>query len=74
MSPKKKKQTEQTFEESVRRLEEIVASLEEGTVSLDEALELYEEGITLSKQCAERIKAAELRVRKLSKNAPDTDE
>lgn len=61
-----------TFEESLRRLEEIVDALEQGTVPLDQALELYQEGATLSKECAERLKAAEQRVMKLSKQADGT--
>ena len=36
---------------------------------LDDALKLYEEGIQLSKACAEKLKAAEMRIKKLAKNA-----
>jgi exodeoxyribonuclease VII small subunit len=61
-----------TFEEALQRLEEIVDSLEQGTVPLDKALDLYQEGATLSKECAERLKAAEQRIMKLSKNADGT--
>ena len=63
-----KKTTQQTFEETVKRLEKIVASLESGDVPLDEALNLYEEGIQLSRSCSEKLKAAELRIKKLSKD------
>jgi exodeoxyribonuclease VII small subunit len=45
--------------------------LEGGKVSLDEAVELYEEGIKLSRECAERLKATELKIRKLAKMAGD---
>jgi exodeoxyribonuclease VII small subunit len=58
-----------SFESSLKRLEEIVDSLEAGKVSLDEAVELYEEGIRLSRECAERLKATELKIRKLAKSA-----
>lgn len=61
-----------TFEEALRRLEEIVDALEQGTVPLDKALALYQEGAVLSKECAERLKAAEQRIMKLSKNADGT--
>jgi exodeoxyribonuclease VII small subunit len=62
-----KKQTKNSLEHSLKRLEEIVESLEGGTVSLDEAVELYEEGIVLSKACAEKLKATELKIKKLGK-------
>ncbi len=64
-----RKTSKQSFEDSLHRLEEIVESLERGDVPLDQALNLYEEGIQLSRSCAERLKEAELRIRKLGKNA-----
>lgn len=57
-----------TFEDALRRLEAIVESLEQGNVSLDEAVGLYEEGIQLSKECAERLRASELKIKKLTKS------
>lgn len=63
-----KKASKQTFESSLKRLEEIVEALEHGDVPLDEAVTLYEEGIRLSKECAEKLKATELRIRKLTKD------
>ena len=64
-----KKGQKGSFESSLKRLEEIVESLEEGKVSLDEAVGLYEEGIQLSKECGEKLKATELKIRKLAKSA-----
>ena len=64
-----KKSTKQSFEDNLHRLEEIVESLEKGDVPLDQALNLYEEGIRLSRLCAERLKEAELRIKKLGKDA-----
>ena len=64
-----RKTTKGSFEDSLNRLEKIVESLEQGQVPLDDALKLYEEGIQLSKACAEKLKAAELRIKKLAKNA-----
>ena len=58
-----------SFEDTLKRLEAIVESLEGGSVSLDEALDLYEEGIKLSRECAERLRSAEQRIRKLTKDA-----
>ena len=63
-----KKATKKTFEEAVRRLEEIVEALERGDVPLDNAMNLYEEGIQLSRTCSENLKAAELRIKTLSKD------
>ncbi len=63
-----KKAQKGSFESSLKRLEAIVESLEQGKVSLEEAVGLYEEGIQLSKDCAEQLKATELKIRKLSKS------
>lgn len=63
-----KKTTKGSFEHSLKRLEEIIESLEQGKVSLDEAVGLYEEGIALSKECAEKLKVTELKIRKLAKS------
>lgn len=63
-----KQTTKQTFEETIKRLEEIVDALERGDVPLDKALNLYEEGIQLSRTCSENLKAAELRIKTLSKD------
>jgi exodeoxyribonuclease VII small subunit len=67
MSPKKT--SAPSFEEALDRLEAIVESLERGDVPLDKAVELYEEGIRLSAGCAEKLKAAELRLKKLARSA-----
>ncbi len=63
-----KKMQKGTFEGSLKRLEVIVESLEQGKVPLDEAVQLYEEGIQLSRECAEKLKATELKIRKLAKS------
>ena len=64
-----KKTQKGSFESSLKRLEAIVESLEGGKVPLDEAVELYEEGIKLSRECAEKLKSTELKIRKLAKAA-----
>jgi len=56
------------FESSLKRLEEIVQLLEEGHAPLDEVMKMYEEGIMLSRQCLEKLKGAELRLKRLSKD------
>ena len=63
-----RKSQSSSFEDSLKRLEAIVDSLERGSVSLDKAVELYEEGIRLSRECAEKLKAAELKIKKLTKD------
>ena len=62
-----KKIAKNSLESSLKRLEEIVESLERGDTSLDDAVNLYEEGVQISKGCAEKLKAAELKIKKLSK-------
>jgi exodeoxyribonuclease VII small subunit len=57
----------QSFEHSLRRLEQIVQDLERGDVPLEESIRMYEEGITISKQCIERLNQAEVRLRILEK-------
>jgi exodeoxyribonuclease VII small subunit len=63
-----KKAHKGSFESALKRLEVIVESLEQGKVSLDEAVGLYEEGIQLSRECGEKLKATELKIRKLAKS------
>lgn len=63
------KESERNIESSIKRLEDIVKLLEEGNVSLDEAVKLYEEGLQLSKFCSEKLRATELRLKKLTKDA-----
>jgi exodeoxyribonuclease VII small subunit len=65
---KKAKETAGTFEHTMKRLEEIVEKLETGSVSLDQAMGLYEEGVTISKQLLEKLKHAELKLKKLTKD------
>ena len=52
---KKVKSTAWTLETSMQRLNNIVEKLERGEVSLDDAMSLYEEGMTISKECMEKL-------------------
>ena len=54
--PKKK---EQSFEKSLERLEEIVDLLESGEFPLEESLTLFQEGVSLVKQCNQKLEAFE---------------
>jgi exodeoxyribonuclease VII small subunit len=65
----KKPAKNSSFEDALRRLEQIVESLEQGSVPLDKALDLYEEGVKLSQECADRLRSAEQRIKKLTKAA-----
>ena len=56
---------QQTFEQLYARLEAAVAKLETGGLPLEEAIALYEEGMTLARQCQERLDGAELKITKL---------
>jgi len=68
MAGKKKEASQGSFEESLHRLEQIVEQLESGSVPLEESMRLYEEGIVLSKRCAEKLKSAELTLKRLGKD------
>jgi exodeoxyribonuclease VII small subunit len=54
-----------TFEQLYTQLEEAVAKLEQGGLPLEQAIALFEEGMTLARQCQERLDDAELKITKL---------
>ena len=55
----------QTFEQLYARLEETVAKIEAGGLPLEETIALYEQGMTLAKECQDRLDDAEQKVTKL---------
>jgi exodeoxyribonuclease VII small subunit len=55
----------ETFEKLYARLEGTVDKLEAGGLPLEQAIALYEEGMTLARQCQERLDEAELKITKL---------
>ena len=55
-----------SFEGSLAELESRVARLERGDLDLDDALKLFEEGVSLVRECHERLDAAEARIVVLS--------
>ena len=57
------------FEKSLKRLEEITESLEKGTVTLDAAMRMYEEGVRISGDRLQQLSSAELKLKRLSKDA-----
>ena len=54
-----------SFEDQLRELESIVEKLENEMPPLEEALGSYEHGITIAKDCLDRLDKAELRIREL---------
>jgi exodeoxyribonuclease VII small subunit len=58
----------ETFEKLYARLEATVGKLEDGGLSLEDAIALYEEGMTLARQCQERLDEAEQKVTKLKES------
>ncbi len=69
---KKETAKQQSFETKMRRLEEIVETLENGDQPLDDVVTMFEEGIRLSTECLEHLSKAELRLKKLSRDAAGT--
>ena len=60
---------QKSFEDAIHRLEEIVERLEQGDVPLEQAMQLYEEGLVVSRMCAEKLKKAEIALKRLTKDA-----
>ena len=56
---------EKTFEASLNQLEAIVRQLEAGDLPLEESLKLFEKGVSLSRECRERLNEAERRIQVL---------
>ena len=57
------------FERAIEELELIIKRLEEGKVPLAESVEIYERGEALKQRCEELLKAAEMRVEKITTDA-----
>jgi|YNPMSStandDraft_1061717.scaffolds.fasta_scaffold01988_7 exodeoxyribonuclease VII small subunit len=75
MSKNKSKLKEETItfsiEEALKKLEKISKELEDDNLELERAIELYEQGMSLSKQCYERLKKAELKIQEIKKTFED---
>lgn len=57
--------TNQTFEQSLKRLEDIVNKLEQGDVPLETALDHFQEGIQLSKDLKKQLNDADKLLKKI---------
>lgn len=53
------------FEKKLGRLEEIVNKMEKGDLALEESLKLFEEGVSLSRECHQKLNDAEAKVKLL---------
>jgi exodeoxyribonuclease VII small subunit len=51
-----------SFEAQLATLERIVRELERGDLPLEQSLDLFEQGVTLSRECQERLNEAERRI------------
>jgi exodeoxyribonuclease VII small subunit len=56
-----------SFEEALSALENRVRKLEAGELPLEEALGLFEEGIELTRECHEKLDAADQKIIELSR-------
>ncbi len=56
------------FEKLYAQLEETVGKLEAGGLPLEQAIALYEEGMTLARQCQDRLDASEQKITKLKES------
>lgn len=65
---------DRTFEQALSDLERRVTSLEKGDLDLEDALKLFEEGVSLVRECHERLDAAEARIVALSATAEGVSE
>ena len=55
-----------SFEDALVQLESIVRELEGGKIKLDDAVEAYEKATALKKFCEEKLKAAQLKIKKIN--------
>ena len=60
--------TNLSFEEAFERLNKVVELIEGGDVSLDESIKYYEIGILLKNHCEEKLKNAEIKIKKVVDN------
>jgi exodeoxyribonuclease VII small subunit len=63
----KTKNTEKSFEESLKRLEEIVNDMENAVPDLDKGLQLFTEGVELVRFCSQKLNDAKKQVEILVK-------
>ena len=69
--PKKARKKKETYETLFKRLEETVQQMEDGELALESALDLYEQGVTLIRQCSQKLDEAEKRIELLTRDDKD---
>lgn len=78
MADSSEKNSNLSFEDSVKRLEQIVAQLDSGQSDLQTSLAQYEEGVSLLRKCHQTLETAKRRIailRKIDENGqPILDE
>lgn len=57
-----------SFEQAMRELENVVGKLERGDAELEQAIALYERGQKLRDHCDAKLKAAELKIEKITRD------
>ncbi len=60
---------DRTFEEALTELENKVRKLEGGELSLEDSLALFEEGIALTRECHEKLDAADQKLVELTRTS-----
>lgn len=55
-----------SFEQALIELENIVKSLESGDIQLEDSIKAYERGAALKTHCESKLKAAQLKIEKIS--------
>ena len=68
MDTKNKKEEELTLETLFTDLDEVVEKMESGDTTLEESFQLYQKGISMLKQCNEKIDLIEKQVLILEEN------
>lgn len=58
-----------SFEENIEKIKNIISKLESGELSIEENLSLFEEGLKLSTECQNRLKEADMKVKKIVERA-----
>ena len=61
-----KKDESINFEKALEELENIINRLEEGDVPLDDTIKLYERGAELKNLCENKLKSAEIKIKKIN--------
>ena len=68
METKNKKEEELTLETLFTDLDEVVEKMESGDTTLEESFQLYQKGISMLKQCNEKIDLIEKQVLIMEEN------